>query len=271
MAEGLQRSLLTAPVEPDHVQVVVRYQPAAKAAQVGGDWYDAFLTPDGSTVLVIGDVMGHDIAAAAGMSQVRSLLRGIAYTTGASPAVVLAGLDAAMQGLAVDTTATVVVGRLEQAEDERHRDITRFRWANAGHPAPILVTPDGTVSALAASPPELLLGIEPGTRRSDAAITVDRGSTLLMFTDGLVERRDRSLDEGLIALREAVAELAAETLDELVDGVLRRMLPGEHEDDVALVAVRLHHLDRERPPEAGPQRTPSAVPPVPAASAPIAS
>ncbi|WP_337062646.1 PAS domain-containing protein, partial [Kineococcus sp. G2] len=106
MAEGLQRSLLTAPVEPDHVQVAVRYQPAAAAAQVGGDWYDAFLTPDGATVLVIGDVMGHDVDAAAAMSQVRSLLRGIAYSSGAGPAAVLTSLDATMQGLAVDTTAT---------------------------------------------------------------------------------------------------------------------------------------------------------------------
>ncbi|WP_328292696.1 SpoIIE family protein phosphatase [Kineococcus sp. NBC_00420] len=263
MAEALQRSLLTSPVEPDHVQIVVRYQPAAHAAEVGGDWYDAFLTPDGATVLVIGDVMGHDITAAAGMSQVRSLLRGIAYTTGASPAGVLSGLDAAMAGLAVDTTATVVVGRLEQTEDERHRDITRFRWANAGHPAPVLLTPDGTVSSLASLPAQLLLGIDPSTSRADAAITVDRGSTILMFTDGLVERRDRSLDEGLLRLREAVADLAAATLDELVDGVLERMLPGEHEDDVALVAVRLHRLDGARPAEAGPERTPPATPPVP--------
>src|SRR3712207_594986 len=81
LAEGLQRSLLTAPPEPDHSQVVVRYVPAAEAAQVGGDWYDAFLQPDGATVVVIGDVVGHDTRAAAAMSQVRTLLRGIAVAT----------------------------------------------------------------------------------------------------------------------------------------------------------------------------------------------
>jgi PAS domain S-box-containing protein len=262
IAESLQRSLLTAPVEPDHLQVVVRYQPAAQAARIGGDWYDAFLTPDGSTVLVIGDVMGHDIEAAAHMGQVRSLLRGIAYTTGAAPAAVLSGLDAAMQGLSVDTTATVVIARLEQDEDERRRGVTRLRWANAGHPAPVLLTPDGTVTPLAALPPQLLLGIDPGTYRSDASIAVDRGSTILMFTDGLVERRDRGLEQGLRELRETVAGLAGETLDDLVDGVLAAMVPPGHDDDVALVAVRLHHLDRPRPPEAGPDRQPAEVPPV---------
>ena len=262
MAEGLQRSLLTAPVEPDHVQVVVRYQPAARAAQVGGDWYDAFITPDGSTMLVIGDVMGHDIAAAAGMSQVRSLLRGIAYATGASPAGILSGLDAAMQGLAVETTATAVVARLEQSEDERSRDITRLRWSNAGHPSPLLLTPDGTVTPLAVLPPQLLLGIDPSSRRDDAAITVDRGSTVLLYTDGLIERRDRSMDEGLQALREAVADLAGESLDDLVDGVLARLVPPGHDDDVALVAVRLHREDEPRPAEAGPVRLPEAMPPV---------
>ncbi|WP_345711494.1 GAF domain-containing SpoIIE family protein phosphatase, partial [Kineococcus glutinatus] len=248
MAEGLQRSLLTAPVEPDHVQVVVRYQPAAAAAQVGGDWYDAFVQPDGGTVLVIGDVMGHDIAAAAAMSQVRSLLRGIAYATGASPAAVLSSLDAAMQGLAVDTTATAVVARLERDGAGG----TRLRWSNAGHPPPLLLTPDGAVATLDGRRAHLLLGIAPDFPRTDEEVPVERGSTVLLYTDGLVERRGQPLDEGLLRLREAVADLAGAGLDELCDGVLARLLPAQPEDDVALVAVRLHPEDRPRPPEAGP-------------------
>ncbi|GAB7190115.1 hypothetical protein NUM3379_08210 [Kineococcus sp. NUM-3379] len=260
MAEGLQRSLLTAPVQPDHLQVVVRYQPAAEAAQVGGDWYDAFLQPDGATVLVIGDVMGHDIDAAAAMSQVRSLLRGIAYATGAGPAVVLSGLDAAMHGFRMEPTATAVVARIEQTQDERERDVTRLRWSNAGHPPPMLLTPDGTVTALAGLGPDLLLGIVPEHPRADSAIAVDRGSTVLMYTDGLVERRDQGLDEGLARLRQVVADLAGEDLDGLVDGILTRMLPERPEDDVALVAVRLHPHDRPRPPEAGPNVEPETPP-----------
>ncbi|GAA4969564.1 SpoIIE family protein phosphatase [Kineococcus glutinatus] len=260
MAEGLQRSLLTAPVEPDHLEVAVRYQPAAEAAQVGGDWYDAFLQPDGATVLVIGDVMGHDITAAAAMSQVRSLLRGIAYATGAAPAAVLSGLDAAMQGLQVDTTATAVVARIEQSQDERARDITRLRWSNAGHPPPMLLTPDGTVTALAGHGPDLLLGVSADYLRADSAITVDRGSTVLLYTDGLVERRGQPLDQGINRLRQVVTELAGESLEVMLDGILTQMLPAHPEDDVALVAVRLHPHERPRPPEAGPRRVPARRP-----------
>ena len=262
MAEGLQRSLLSAPVEPNHLQIVVRYRPAAQAAQVGGDWYDAFMQPDGATVLVIGDVMGHDIDAAAAMSQVRSLLRGIAYSSGEAPAAVLSSLDAAVEGLAVGTTATAVVARLEQSEDERARGVTRLRWSNAGHPAPMLLTPDGTVTALSGLRHDLLLGIDPWSPRIDEEVALDRGSTLLLYTDGLVERRGQDYDEGLLRLRNAITELAKESLDDLCDGVLTRLLPEHAEDDVALVAVRLHPQDRPRPAEAGP----NWVPPTPSGS-----
>ncbi|WP_337062647.1 PP2C family protein-serine/threonine phosphatase, partial [Kineococcus sp. G2] len=193
---------------------------------------------------------------AAAMSQVRSLLRGIAYSSGAGPAAVLTSLDATMQGLAVDTTATALVARLEQVVDERARDVTRLRWSSAGHLPPVLLAPDGTVSALAAHPPQLLLGVDPGTRRSDAAIAVDRGSTLLLYTDGLVERRGDSLEDGLARLQDAVAQLAHLGLEDLCDEVLTRLVPAGHDDDVALVAVRLHPLDRPRPVEAGPNRVP---------------
>ncbi|WP_432488504.1 SpoIIE family protein phosphatase [Kineococcus sp. SYSU DK018] len=261
MAEGLQRSLLSAPVEPDHLQIAVRYRPAAKAAQVGGDWYDTFLQPDGATVLVIGDVMGHDIDAAAAMSQVRSLLRGIAYYSGEAPAAVLSGLDASMEGLAVGTTATAVVARLEQSADQRERGTTRLRWSNAGHPPPMLITPDGTVTALRGMHHDLLLGIDPSSRRIDEEITLDRGSTLLLYTDGLIERRDQDFDTGLVQLREAMGDLAGQSLDDLCDGVLQRLLPEHPEDDVALVAVRLHPQDGPRPAEAGPHVVPPTPPP----------
>ncbi|GIG28417.1 SpoIIE family protein phosphatase [Cellulomonas marina] len=269
IAESLQRSLLSAPVEPDHVEIVVRYLPAAEAAQVGGDWYDAFLQPDGATVLVIGDVMGHDSDAAAAMSQVRTLLRGIAYATGQAPAGVLTGLDAAMRGLEVRTLATAVVARLEQSEDERERSVTRLRWSNAGHLPPLLLHEDGTVTELHGNGSSLLLGIDPGVDRTDSVVTVDRGTTLLLYTDGLVERRDASLSDGIRRLRETVAATATDglrgaTLDELVDGVVARMVPERPTDDVALLAVRLHRQDRPRPADAPPARVPDA-PPVPGA------
>ncbi|MEO7744679.1 MAG: SpoIIE family protein phosphatase [Actinomycetota bacterium] len=260
LAEVLQRSLLTTPPEPDHCEITVRYVPAAQAASVGGDWFDAFLQPDGATILVIGDVMGHDTVAAAAMGQVRSLLRGIAWHSGAAPAEVLSGLDAAMQGLQVSTTATAVIARLEQSSDERDRGITRLRWSNAGHPPPMAINADGTVIALSGLGHDLLLGFDPLTERAESSVVLDRGSTVLLYTDGLVERRGQDLDEGLALLSDTLRELADLPLEELCDELLRRMLPAEADDDVALVAVRLHRQDQPRPPEAGPGRVPANVP-----------
>ena len=261
LAEGLQRSMLTDPPEPDHCEIVVRYLPAAQVAQVGGDWYDAFLQEGGATVLVIGDVVGHDTAAAAAMGQVRNVVRAIAVHSGDSPADVLNGADRAMQTLLMDTTATAIVARLEQTEEEKERLVTRLRWSNAGHPPPLVVNPDGTVVELAALESDLLLGLDPTTRRVESVVTVDRDATLLLFTDGLVERRGQSLDVGIATLRETLAGLAARdlTLGELCDEVLARMVPERPDDDVALIAVRLHRQDQPRPPEAGPQLLPPTV------------
>jgi PAS domain S-box-containing protein len=257
IAEGLQRSLLTDPPEPDHIEVAVRYTPAAEVAQVGGDWYDAFLQPDGATVLVIGDVVGHDTEAAAAMGQVRGLLRGIAFTTGDGPAAVLARLDAAIEGLRVGTTATAVVARVQQDADERARGLTRVRWSNAGHPPPMVIEPDGSVAVLAGAEADLLLGIDPSVQREESEVVLDRGSTVLLYTDGLVERRGSDLEDGLSQLHDTLLDLGDRPLDELCDAVLARMLPERPEDDVALVAVRLHPQDGPRPPEAGPGGLPA--------------
>ena len=113
LAEVLQRSLLTDPPAMGEAQIVARYVPAAEAARVGGDWYDAFPQRDGRAVLVIGDVVGHDTVAAAAMGQLRALLRGIAHYSGAGPAEVLRGLDEAIADMHTDTLATAAVARLE--------------------------------------------------------------------------------------------------------------------------------------------------------------
>jgi serine phosphatase RsbU (regulator of sigma subunit) len=264
LAEGLQRSLLTEPPEPDHAEIAVRYLPAAEAARVGGDWYDAFLQPGGATMLVIGDVVGHDTEAAAAMGQLRGLLRGIATYSDAGPGEVLRGLDASMALLQTRVLATAAVARLEQTGDERARGVTRMRWANAGHLPPLVVDPDGSVTELAAWRGDLLLGVDPAARREESVVTLDRGATVLLFTDGLVERRDADLDAGLARLRDALRELADRPLQELLDEVLERLVDGHPEDDVALVAVRLHPQDRPRPAVAGPNRVPDVVPEDPA-------
>jgi serine phosphatase RsbU (regulator of sigma subunit)/PAS domain-containing protein len=256
LAEGLQRSLLTAPPEPDHAEIVVRYRPAMEVAQVGGDWYDAFLQPPGATMVVIGDVVGHDTEAAAAMGQLRGMLRGIAYRAGVGPAEVLTDLDVAIEGLGMGTMATAAIARVEATAEERAAGTARLRWSNAGHPPPLLVHPDGSVEELSGAGSELMLGVDPTTSRTDSVVSVRRGATLLLYTDGLVEGRDLPLDDGIARLREALAELADRPLAELCDEVIDRLRPEGLQDDVALVAVRLHPEDRPRPPEAGPERVP---------------
>lgn len=266
LATALQQSMLTAPPEPDHLQIVARYVPAAEAAQVGGDWYDAFMQRDGATVVVIGDVIGHDTAAAATMGQLRSVLRGIAVTTGASPQEVLRRVDEAMELLMLRTSATAIVSRFEQTPGEREEGTTRLRWSNAGHPPPLVVT-DGDAathpsarasSVLWTDRPNMLLGIQHDVERDETCVTLRRGTTVVLYTDGLIERRGQDLDTGIDLLGAALDELVADQLplDELCDELLARLLPAHPEDDVALIAVRLHPEEGPRPVAAGPHRTP---------------
>ncbi len=235
LASALQRSLLTPPLQSETLQVEVRYVSATRAAQVGGDWYDSFRQADGSTVLVIGDVVGHDTAAAAAMGQMRSLLRGIAAHTGDGPADVLRGVDRVMRTLQVDTTATAVVARLEPTGS----GASQLRWSNAGHPPPMVLTPDGGVHALGSPESDLLLGLDPSTSRMEHVAPLQPGATVLLYTDGLVERRGQSLDVGLQLLRDTLVELGDVDLPTLLDVTLHRMRPDRPDDDVALVAVRL--------------------------------
>lgn len=245
IAEGLQRSLLTEPPRLDHLDVVVRYEPAAEAAQVGGDWYDAFQQPAANAVtLVIGDVIGHDAKAAAAMGQVRTLLRGIAVTTEAGPAEVLHRVDTALATLRVDTMATALMARLEQTPAQRASGSATLRWSSAGHPPPVVVV-DGEPRALWCGDPHPMLGLlteaTVASARGESSVELPPGSLLLLYTDGLVERRGEVLDTGLDRLCEALTELLAEDPDteELCDRLMARMLPGWTEDDIALVAVRL--------------------------------
>lgn len=237
LAETLQRSLLTDPPDLGGTEVAVRYVPAAEAARVGGDWYDAFAAHDGSPVLVIGDVVGHDRAAAAAMGQLRGLLRGIAHHSGAGPADVLRGLDDAMAGMHAETMATAVVARLEPAGDGAAGYL--LRWSNAGHPPPILLAPDGVVTVLGGMRGDLLLGVDREVARTESVRAAPPGSTVLLYTDGLVERRGSSLDDGLARLTAQLAELRGLPPSGLCDALLDRMLSGTPEDDVALVVVRV--------------------------------
>ncbi|SDY38353.1 PAS domain S-box-containing protein [Geodermatophilus africanus] len=258
LSDRLQQALLTPPPEPDHLQVAVRYRPAAHGAQVGGDWYDAFLQPDGATMLVIGDVVGHDSDAAAAMGQLRGLLRVLAYDNEEPPSATLSRAEHVARGLAVSTLATVVLARIERHPDVAVAGTRVLRWSNAGHLPPVLLAPDGTTSLLATRP-DLMLGIDCDAPRADHTAEIDDGHTLLLVTDGLVERRDADLDAGLATLRAALRDLGETPLEELCDTLLARMLPEPGADDVAIVAVRAHPEDRPRPPEAGPNRLPPGI------------
>ena len=257
VAAVLQHSLLTAPSEPEHVQVVVRYLPAAEAAAVGGDWYDTFEQPDGATVVAVGDVTGHNVEAAATMAQLRSLLRGIAVYSGAGPAEVLRGTDRAMSTLRITTSATAVVARLEQTTDAGGREVTRLRWSNAGQVPPVVVDPATHTATFLSGTPELLLGVRAETTRTDTATDLAAGAILLCYTDGLVERRGEDIGDGLERLRVTVSEVAAQEpgLDAFCDEVLARMLQTEPDDDLALVAIRVGRAG-----QAGREPAPSSTP-----------
>ncbi|MQA35231.1 PP2C family protein-serine/threonine phosphatase [Modestobacter roseus] len=252
LSDRLQQALLTPPPQPDHLHLVVRYLPAASGAQVGGDWYDAFLQPDGATVLVIGDVVGHDSDAAAAMGQLRGLLRALAYDNDEPLPATLSRTEHAAAGLAVSTLATAVLARVERRAGTGGRVL---RWSNAGHLPPVLLAADGTSQALATTA-DLMLGVTADTARHEHDVDLPDGSTLLMFTDGLVERPGSDLDAGLAALQEALRDLGRTPLEELCDTLLTRLVPGSAADDVALLAVRAHPEDRPRPAEAGATRLP---------------
>ncbi|HEX8496540.1 MAG TPA: SpoIIE family protein phosphatase [Actinomycetales bacterium] len=234
LSERLQRSLLTSPPQVPGLEVVVRYAPAAEGARVGGDWYDALVNADGALTLVIGDCAGHDQEAAAAMASVRNLLRATAYTVQSPPAAVLRTLEQTMAGLEVDALATAVLARVERLSASGAR---RLCWSNAGHPPPLLHR-DGATRVLGTDA-DLLLGVVPGTDRHDHEVDLPPGSTVLLYTDGLVERRGEDLEVGIARLATLLDELAHLPLEQLCDGILERSLPADGaEDDVALLALR---------------------------------
>ncbi len=233
MAETLQRSLLSAPPAALGFEVAVRYQAAAEEAQVGGDWHDAFERRDGVLTLVVGDVAGHDRAAAAAMAQCRNVLRGVAQTLPSSPAAVLTAFDDALAALHVDVIATAVLCQVRRCADGG----ALLTWSNAGHPPPVLLLPDGSCRLLDTAP-DLLLGMDPSSVRSDAELVLPPDSLLVLYTDGLVERRKQDLDVGLTALLDSVRTLVG-VHPELVCDVLLQQLGGTADDDVAVLALRV--------------------------------
>jgi serine phosphatase RsbU (regulator of sigma subunit) len=238
LAETLQRSLLTDPPRPEHLDIAVRYRPAAREVQIGGDWYDAFLSPAGDTTLVVGDVTGHDWTAAAVAGQLRNMLRGVSSALEHRyPEQVLSGLDRALRETGIGMLATALVAHVEEPPATAPDRFRVLRWSNAGHPPPLLIAPDGRANLLE-RPVNLLLGVDPDAPRQHHAVALRPGTTVVLYTDGLVERRDASLDEGLGRLLAAAPGLAGRPVDEVCDELLDRLDP-DLTDDIALLAVRV--------------------------------
>ncbi|WP_176611471.1 SpoIIE family protein phosphatase [Actinomadura sp. WMMB 499] len=232
-AEAMQRSLLPPLFQPGDLQFQARYLPATEASRLGGDWYDAFELSDGATGLAIGDVVGHDLQAAARMAQVRNMLRALAWDLTAPPSTVLERLDGAMDAVSEAELATAVFARVERAGESSWR----LRWCNAGHLPPLLVTRDGGTQFLEEH--GMLLGDpELAGARPDGVRALPPLSTLLLYTDGLVETRDSDLTDRLTGLRRHSAQLARFPLSDLCDRLIERMRPSR-EDDIALLALRI--------------------------------
>jgi serine phosphatase RsbU (regulator of sigma subunit)/anti-sigma regulatory factor (Ser/Thr protein kinase) len=239
IALALQAAMLTRLPHSDFLQLAARYITAAEQDQVGGDWYDALVLPNGSTTLVIGDVTGHDIAAASVMGQLRNLLRALLWDRKEAPSATVSRLDRAMRDLRVDTLATMIVLSVDRSPAGQPEGTSTLRWTNAGHPAPMLMLGDGTVVILDDTT-DVLLGVDPETVRRDHVCVVPEGATLLLYTDGLVETRDEGIDVGQARLRDALRTHHQLEPDALLDAVLAGLVGDQPRDDVAVLAVRFH-------------------------------
>ncbi|WP_443076686.1 SpoIIE family protein phosphatase [Streptomyces sp. TRM 70361] len=230
MALQLQRAIMPparGPIKAEGLHIAVRYRPAEKDHLVGGDWYDAVVLPSRQVLLSVGDVAGHGIDAATGMVVLRNALRGLA-TTGAGPAQLMSWLNTVAHHLTENVTATAVCGLYDPG--------TRtLRWARAGHPPPVLVR-GGRAAALPLVG-GLLLGAVPDAEYEEERLELESGDVLLMYTDGLIERRDSSLEEALDRLL-AIARKPGDTLDQRLDRMLTYS-NADTDDDTCIVGVRM--------------------------------
>ncbi|MEU0684091.1 PP2C family protein-serine/threonine phosphatase, partial [Streptomyces albogriseolus] len=230
LALQLQRAIMPptqAPLQMPDLDVAVRYRPAEAEQLVGGDWYDAVVLPSRLVLLCVGDVAGHGIEAATSMVVLRNALRGLAVT-GAGPGQLLSWLNMVTHHLTGGVTATAVCGLYDPA--------TRvLRWARAGHLPPVLVR--GSEAAPLPAVSGLLLGALPEARYEEGEVQLAAEDNLLMYTDGLIERRDRSVEESLTHLLTTAATVPG-TLDQRLDRLLTYSR-SDTDDDTCIVGIRV--------------------------------
>ena len=249
VSQTLQRSLMPARLpDVEHVAMSARYFPGTSDMDVGGDWYDVLVLPDracsqgeavggegapgGRMLLAVGDVMGHGVQAASTMGQLRNALRAYAWQ-GMGPAKALEQLNQLMTGLGERHFSTVLCLEL-------HTQSGQLVYATAGHPPPVLLRRGGEAEYLGggrAAP----IGVMPDTRYVESRRRLAPGDTLLLYTDGLIESRSSTLDEGLARLREAMASAPCD-LDALIEHVLGTVPHEPRDDDLAILALRV--IDR---------------------------
>jgi PAS domain S-box-containing protein len=224
----LQRSLLPASRLP--AGSAVRYEPAVPPLEIGGDFYDVLPVGDNRIGIIVGDCVGRGLPAAAVMGQLRASTRAL-LLTGAEPARLLEQLDSVAEFIPDAFCATVFVAIVDM-------DAQTLHYSSAGHVPPVFAT--------GSAPPELLtdghsvpLAVHRNEPRPQAARPLTAGSTLLLYTDGLVERRDRSIDEQIDRVAEVVSETVDLPVESVADEILRRLAPeGGYDDDVAIVVYR---------------------------------
>jgi GAF domain-containing protein len=237
VAHRMQQAMLTTLPTIPGLTLAARYRPADDREDVGGDWYDAFTQPDPRhpdeqhAVVSVGDIVGHELRAATVMGQVRSMLRQAAWDhPDRPPSQILSAFEHANEGLGLHASGTAVLAHL-------HRSAAgpwSLRWTNSGHPPPVLIGPTGGTELLDRH--DILFGlVRPPDSRRDDVRTVPAGSTLFVYTDGLVERRDADLDTGIDRLLALLADRAGQAPREIVDSAVDEL--GGTDDDVVALAI----------------------------------
>src|SRR3954447_481906 len=240
VAHELQRSLLAIDLPDDpRFAVATTYRPGVEMLEVGGDWYDVFLATEGVLSVSVGDVVGRGLVAASAMGQLRSAVRAVAGPD-AGPHTLLSRLDRFVEHVEAAGMATLAYAELDLATGE-------LRYACAGHPPPLLIPLEGEPRLLWAGRSTPLGAFSRPQHRAEARVRLQEGDRVLLYTDGLVERRDRALDEGLRLLQQAAGHRPDQQLDDTVQHLTRTMLRDESTlDDVCVLLLAWNGSQFER-------------------------
>jgi serine phosphatase RsbU (regulator of sigma subunit) len=230
LALRLQRAIMPTAqdvIDAPGLRIAVRYRPAESDHLVGGDWYDAVELPSKQILLSVGDIAGHGIDAATGMVALRNALRGLA-TTEAGPAQLLTWLNLVAHNLSEKVVATALAGLYDPKTQI-------LRWARAGHLPPVLIRDEHATALPMIS--GILLGAVNEANYAEGEVHLQPGDTLLMYTDGLIERKDRALDDSVNDLL-STAEVHPDSLEQRLDHLLTHS-NADTDDDTCIVGIQL--------------------------------